>query len=83
MIIGTTNAEGLLAVDNLLGLLKIPYIFLNSGWFVEGPLLVTETWPWETSLDAIKMANEVKNYYMKPSGQITENNNGGVHKLRH
>ena len=77
MIIGHLNAEAIIAVDPALNLMGVPLVLVNSGWFFEGPLLVSETWPWELTLNDIDMAFKVKSYYINSTlGLITENNIG-------
>ena len=69
MIIGTTNAEGILAVDIALNTIGIPPFLVDALWNIAGPLLVTEAWPWEATSNDIELAKKVKEFYF--DGTIT------------
>ena len=73
LIIGNTDAEGILLADPIFGGAHVPAILLNSIWSSFGPLVVSEAWvPSLVTQDEIDLANTVKDFYM--DGWISSNN---------
>ena len=73
LIIGNTDAEGILLADPIFGGAHVPAILLNSIWSSFGPLVVSEAWvPSLVTQDEIDLANTARDYYM--NGWISSNN---------
>ena len=75
IIIGATNAEGIIVADVALGLLNVKPWMINIAWPLLGPLLVFDKLdPRSISQNEIDVGNIVKGFYVKPFGIVTENN---------
>lgn len=74
LIIGNTDKEFILIADILIGLLGVTPTMIQLGWPVIGPMLLTETYAQDVTLNDIAFANEIKNFYIKPFGIFTHNN---------
>ena len=66
LMIGNTNAEGILVADVVLGLLGVPPSLINLIWEILGPLMISEAYLEDITQDDIDLANKARDFYMKP-----------------
>ncbi len=76
IIMGNTDAEGILVADVLFGLLGVPLISLNLAWPVVGPLLISEAYLNQISEADTKISNDARMFYIKPFGLISNQSMG-------
>ena len=65
LIIGNTNAEGILLADPIFGGAHLPAISLNALWSSFGPLICSEVWvPSLATQDQLDFADSMKEFYL-------------------
>jgi len=65
LIIGNTDAEGILLADPIFGGAHIPAISLNLAWSSFGPLICSEVWvPSLATQDQLDLADAMKDFYL-------------------
>jgi carboxylesterase type B len=78
LMIGNTNAEGILVADVVLGYLGVPVSLINLIWEIVGPLMISEAYLDDITQNDIDLANKMRDFYVKPYGIITSNNLGDI-----
>ena len=65
LIIGNTDAEGILLADPIFGGAHIPAISLNLAWSSFGPLICSEVWvPSLATQNQLDLADVMKDFYL-------------------